>query len=178
MFSIFSNMYPETAPTFIALFIFGSIYQAMIVYDTLAQQNTVQLGGLCAFATCLCIYAVLQTKVFGDVVLSLHAYEPKAPRVAEMLAKFTSMWSLSIVTATATGAYTLIITLVGFQLHKEFQWTIYRQLNADLVMQRRYFTFKVRNNYYATEPKTHLVLTYHRFTQPCSNLISSSFLAL
>jgi hypothetical protein len=52
--------------------------------------------------------------------------------------------SLSIVNAVVTGLYTLIITLIGFKLYTEFQWTVYRQLNADWAMQRRYFTFKVR----------------------------------
>ena len=129
----------RTIPTFLTLLIFGFIYQCLLLYETLAQRNTIQLIGLCAYAACLCIYAGLQVQEIQgaiDNLISIQHIDSNSEFV-------TNTQSLALFNAVMTAVYTLAITFVSFKLYNEFQWTIYRQLNADLDMQKRYFTFKV-----------------------------------
>ena len=128
----------KTIPSFLTLLIFGFIYQALLLYDTLAQRNTIQLIGLCIFAACLFIYAVLQIDEVEKVILVLLSFHRLIPASDVYFIR-----PLSIANAVLTGLYTTTIALVSFKLYSEFQWTIYRLLNADLKMQQRYFTFKV-----------------------------------
>jgi hypothetical protein len=128
----------KTIPSFLTLLIFGFIYQALLLYDTLAQRNTIQLIGLCIFAACLFIYAVLQIGEVEKVILALLSGDSLIPA-----SDVYFIQPLSIANAVLTGLYTTTIALVSFKLYSEFQWTIYRLLNADLKMQQRYFTFKV-----------------------------------
>jgi hypothetical protein len=140
------NAEVKTIPSLLSLLIFGFIYQALLLYDTLAQRNTMQLIGLCIFAACLFIYAVLQIQELEKVILVLSEARNGDPaslitspaRGVDFLIR-----PLSIANAVLTGLYTTIISFVSFKLYSEFQWTIYRLLNADLKMQQRYFTFKV-----------------------------------
>ncbi|PMD43066.1 hypothetical protein L207DRAFT_484175 [Hyaloscypha variabilis F] len=128
----------KTIPSFLTLLIFGFIYQALLLYDTLAQRNTIQLIGLCIFAACLFIYAVLQIDEVEKVILVLLSFHRLIPASDVYFIR-----PLSIANAVLTGLYTTTIALVSFKLYSEFQWTIYRLLNADLKMQQRYFTFKI-----------------------------------
>lgn len=134
----------KTIPSFLTLLIFGFIYQALLLYDTLAQRNTIQLIGLCIFAACLFIYAVLQIQEVEKVTLGL-IESGNGDRASLMPTSdvYFFIRPLSITNAVLTGLYTTIIAFVSFKLYSEFQWTIYRLLNADLKMQQRYFTFKV-----------------------------------
>lgn len=129
----------KTIPTFLALLTFGFVYQVLLLYDTLAQRNFIQLGGLCIYAACLGVYTILQIRQIQEAVEELvqigYIKPTKTPS--------STMRSLSIVNSVVTAIYTFIITFSTFKLYHEFQWTIYRQLNADLDMQKRYFTFKV-----------------------------------
>jgi len=136
----------KTIPSFLTLLIFGFIYQALLLYDTLAQRNTIQLIGLCIFAACLFIYAVIQIQEVEKVILVLSGGGPGNGDHASLIPAsnvYFFMRPLSIACAVVTGLYTTVIAFVSFKLYSEFQWTIYRLLNADLKMQQRYFTFKV-----------------------------------
>ncbi|KUJ10469.1 uncharacterized protein LY89DRAFT_710737 [Mollisia scopiformis] len=125
----------KAVPTFLSLLIFGFIYQALLLYDTLSQRNMIQLGGLCAYSASLCVYTILQIQQVEKVVIVLETAAGPATLI--------NMKHLTYANASLTGLYTAIIICVSFKLYGEFQWTIYRQLNADLAMQKRYFTFKI-----------------------------------
>ncbi|KAK0102294.1 hypothetical protein ONS95_005917 [Cadophora gregata] len=124
-------------PSFAILFIIALTYQALLVYDTLAQKNTMQLLGLCFYAACLCVYAGLQ---YNQVDRAVEALE-----VEGWVGR--SAWSIlkpSLITIILiTGLYLVAICCISVKLYGEFQWTIYKQLNADLDMQNRYLDFKI-----------------------------------
>lgn len=124
----------------LVLLIFGFIYLALLLYDTLAKKDTVQLGGISFFAACLFGFTTIQVdQVINELILlsdqGLIAHD-------DSLANIRSM---TTVIAAMTGFYTMVTMFLGTKLYSEFQWNVYRLLNADLAMQRRYFTFKVSN---------------------------------
>ncbi|KAH7351252.1 hypothetical protein BKA65DRAFT_536255 [Rhexocercosporidium sp. MPI-PUGE-AT-0058] len=126
-------------PTSIDLFILGFVYQSLLIYDTLAQRNTMHLFGLCFYAACLCVYAGLQYIQVDQVLQALMSQD-----VLESGATINvTLLSLLKANIFISGFYVLAICGISYKLFGEFQWSIYRLLNADMAMQKRYFFFKI-----------------------------------
>lgn len=128
----------SAGPTFFILLIFGFVYQALLLYDTLAQRNTIQLFGLCIYAVCLFIYAALQVDEVHRVSVALEEIGDVSPDNSSWI----TTKPLVLANASITALYLIVVVFISFKLYAEWQWTLYRELNADLAMQRRYFTFK------------------------------------
>ena len=130
----------KSIPTFLSLLIFGFLYECLLLYDTLAQKNMMQLIGLCFYATCLFIYTAIQWDEIQKTVKMLNEFD--------LLSHNDPTWSqmkpLLTANACITAIYVLFISFVAWKLYDEFRWKIFKQLNADLAVQRRYFAFKVR----------------------------------
>ena len=120
-------------PTFLALYIFGFLYQLVLVYDALRLKNTIQVIGLCLFNVALLIYAAVQSEQIKDSING-------APRAIEFWHN-TRPYLLAIPCILAVG--TVLMTIVARKLYDEFAWTIYKHISADLKMKRRYLTFQV-----------------------------------
>ena len=118
-------------PTFLALYIFGFIYQLVLVYDALRLKNTIQVIGLCMFNVALLIYAAVQMDQIGKTgdPIALEVYHDTKP------------YLIAIPCILALG--TVLMTFVARKLYDEFAWTIYKHISADLRMKRRYLTFQV-----------------------------------
>lgn len=126
-----------TIPTFLALYIFGFIYELLLVYDALRLKNTIQVIGLCVFNLALLIYAAVQMDQIQDAVnalialneINLNAWPDSKPFL--------------IAIPCVIGVGTVLLSIVAWKLYDEFAWTIYKHISADLRMKRRYLTFQV-----------------------------------
>ena len=127
----------RTIPTFLTLYIFGFIYQLILVYDALRLKNTIQIIGLCIYNVGLLIYAAVQLDQIKQAVWTLGGTNNID----------TTIWSeaqpflLAIPCIIALG--TVLLSVVAWKLYDEFAWTIYKHISADLKMKRRYLTFQV-----------------------------------
>ena len=132
----------KSIPTFLSLLIFGFFYQCLLLYDTLAHKNTMQLIGLCFYAICLFIYSAIQWDEIEKTLDVLYATTDR-----QIFLDASAWWEIKpLLTANAclTAIYVLFISFATCKLYDDFQWKIFKQLNADLEVQRRYFAFKVR----------------------------------
>lgn len=124
-------------PTFLALYIFGFIYELLLVYDALRLKNTIQVIGLCVFNLALLIYAAVQMDQIQDAVnalikdneINLNAWPDSKPFL--------------IAIPCVIGVGTVLLSVVAWKLYDEFAWTIYKHISADLRMKRRYLTFQI-----------------------------------
>ena len=132
-----------------------------------------QLIGLCIYAICLCIYNVLQWQEIEealDFFLQYGLILPDGPT-------WSDMKPLVVANASITAIYVLFVSFVTWKLYDEFQWKIFKQLNADLIVRRRYFTFKVRDRAIITYPFPDRGMIVHavpRSLPPFSSLMCSS----
>ena len=120
-------------PTFLALYIFGLLYQLVLVWDALRLKNTIQVIGLCLFNVALLIYAAVQSQQIHDQI------QDTPPARAFWHA--TKPYLIAIPCILALG--TCLMTVFARALYNEFAWTIYKHISADLKMKRRYLTFQV-----------------------------------
>lgn len=127
----------HTIPTFLTLYIFGFVYQLVLVYDALRLKNTIQIIGLCLFNTALLLYAAVQMTQINDAVNDLEPLNDiKATAWASM-----KPFLIAIPCVIAVG--TIALSFVARKLYDEFAWTIYKHISADLKMKRRYLTYQV-----------------------------------
>jgi hypothetical protein len=158
----------RTIPTYLAVFMFGFIYQLILVYDALRQKNTIQVIGLVLYNLGILIYAAIQFDQINDAVKSLEA--------ANSLTDFDVWQEIRaelIALPCLMAVATIFMAFIAWKLYDEFAWTIYKHISADLRLKRRYLTYQVCR-YLAHG--IGLPTDKTRFTLPSSSSTSSSSL--
>jgi hypothetical protein len=126
-----------TIPTYLAVFMFGYIYQLWLIWDALRLKNTIQVIGLVLYNVGLLIYAAIQLDQIRDAVASLVAHQFIV----------TDFWPdiqpYLIALPCVMGLGTVLFALIAWKLYDEFAWTIYKHISADLRLKRRYLTYQI-----------------------------------
>lgn len=137
--------YRQTIPTFLTLYIFGFLYQLLLVWDALRLKNTIQVIGLCIYNLGLLIYAAVQMDQIDeaqDYLKGRQGNKPGAPAIDLDVWSGCRPFLIAIPCVIAVG--TICMSFVARKLYDEFAWTIYKHISADLRMKRRYLTYQVR----------------------------------
>lgn len=131
----------KAIPVYLTLFIFGFLYQVVLVYDSLRLKNTIQVLGLCCYNGGMLIYASIQYDQVNKAIAELGAppYDYIKPD--------TDVWSqiqpYLVASPCVIAVFTVGLTFIAWKLYDEFAWTIYKHISADLRMKRRYLTYQV-----------------------------------
>ncbi|KAJ5098655.1 hypothetical protein N7532_005656 [Penicillium argentinense] len=123
--------------SFLGLYIFALFYELALSYDALRRKNTFQLTGLCICNFGLFLYGGIQMKEIHETISNLSGTARSGSRLWR-----TYLIELILV-PVFLGVCTVIMAFVTWKLRAEFSWTIYKSINADLQMSRRYFTYQV-----------------------------------
>ncbi|KAJ8096586.1 hypothetical protein POJ06DRAFT_263935 [Lipomyces tetrasporus] len=132
-------------PTYLALFIFGEVYQLVLSWDALRLKNTIQVIGLCMFNTAVLVYAGIQYEQIKQAASLLSAMRLDDASDGYVLA--SSAWGdmkpflIAIIGVIAVAGF--VMAYICFQLYREFGWTIYKQIGADLRMKHRYLAYQI-----------------------------------
>ncbi|RYP78271.1 hypothetical protein DL771_000748 [Monosporascus sp. 5C6A] len=130
---------------YFSLFIFGFIYELILVYDALRLSNMIQIIGLCIYNLALLIYAAFQPGQLKESVVSLEGslimgkvpiIDPSKhvwPRIEPAL--------LALIGVLAVG--TGIVSFIAYKLHTEFAWLVYNIVHADIKMKRKVFALQI-----------------------------------
>ena len=127
----------RTIPTFLTLYIFGFLYQLLLIWDALRLKNTIQVIGLCMYNIGLLIYGSVQMGQIKSAVQGLLDHQDISPDIWNQ----TQPFLVAIPCILALG--TCLLSVAAWKLYDEFAWTIYKHISADLRMKRRYLTFQV-----------------------------------
>lgn len=129
-------------PTYLTLFIFGFVYQLVLVYDSLRLKNTIQVIGLCLYNFGLLIYSAVQVSQISEAVWDLYlntspSYLPEGQLLWPVIHPYL------IAVPVLIGLGTAIMSFIAWKLYDEFAWTIYKHISADLSMKRRFLAFQI-----------------------------------
>ncbi|RMZ76404.1 hypothetical protein DV737_g4851, partial [Chaetothyriales sp. CBS 132003] len=127
----------RTITTFLTLYIFGFVYQLVLVWDALRLKNTLQVFGLVLYNVGLLIYGAVQLGQIHDAVNFLSS----AGQIDADVWNEVKPYLVAIPCVLGLG--TIIMALGAWKLYDEFAWTIYKHISADLRMKRRYLAFQV-----------------------------------
>lgn len=126
----------RSIPSFFALVTLGLVYQLLLVYDTLAHQNTIQVIGLGIYSGALSVYNGIQYNQLRDIVEVLTA-NSVVPRNTWPLLR-----GILVSIIVITASFTFWIQFSAWKLYEEFAWVTLRKVEADLQMRRRYLCFQ------------------------------------
>jgi hypothetical protein len=143
-----ASLYPEaqnsdvsyTIPTYLALFIFGFLYQLVLVWDALRLKNTIQVIGVCIYNVGMVIYASVEISQVDEAVDILEQTVP--PSIEMGTRDVLRPFLVAAPCVLALG--TVLLAGVAWKLYDEFAWTIYKHISADLRLKRRFLTYQVR----------------------------------
>ncbi|KAF2091206.1 hypothetical protein K490DRAFT_34026 [Saccharata proteae CBS 121410] len=127
----------QTVPTYLAVFMFGYIYQLILVYDALRLKNTIQVIGLCIYNVGILVYASIQPDQIDDAVKAL------MDKNLIDLDFYLSIKPFLIAEPCIMAFITLLMSFEAWKLYDEFAWTIYKHISADLRLKRRYLTYQI-----------------------------------
>lgn len=126
----------KTIPTYLALFIFGFIYELVLAWDALRLKNTIQVIGICLYNLGMLIYSAVQMDQVNEAINELGNGDIE-PGTWLTLKPFL----LAAPCVIALG--TVSLSFVAWKLYNEFAWTIYKHISADLRLKRRYLVYQV-----------------------------------
>lgn len=135
------SAYSKTIPTYLTLFIFGFLYQLILVYDSLRLKNTIQVIGLCAYNGGMLIYASLQVDQIKKVIIQLESQKPVGLKANTTL--WTDIQPFLVAVPCIIAFFCLVMSFIAWKLYDEFAWTIYKQISADLRMKRRFLAYQI-----------------------------------
>ncbi|OCK77322.1 hypothetical protein K432DRAFT_122900 [Lepidopterella palustris CBS 459.81] len=132
-----STQQSRTIPTYLAVFMFGYIYQLVLVWDALRAKNTIQVIGLCFYNVGILIYAAIQLDQIKDAARFLDGRN-------EISHGFWHDVNAILIALPCLMAFgTVVLSFIAWKLYDEFAWTIYKHISADLRLKRRYLTYQI-----------------------------------
>lgn len=127
----------RTIPTYLAVFMFGYIYQLFLVWDALRLKNTIQVIGLVIYNVGILVYAAIQFDQIHDASVSLGGKNLLPDdfwfKVKPMLISLPALMAVA----------TLFFAFEAWKLYGEFAWTIYKRISADTRLKKRYLTYQI-----------------------------------
>jgi hypothetical protein len=127
----------RSIPTYLSLLIFGFVYQLVLVYDALANKNTIQVIGLCLMNLGILVYTAIQIDQIKDATNALVGKN----FINGVYWDEVQPYLIALPCIIALGS--VLLSFIAWKLYDEFAWTIYKQISADLRLKRRYLVYQV-----------------------------------
>jgi hypothetical protein len=162
----------KTIPTFLTLFIFGFLYELVVVWDALRMKNTIQVIGVCIANLALMTYTALQVDQIRIALNILGAHGALKPSNTA-----TQVWEdirpYLVAIPAIIGLGSVGMAFVSWKLYQVFAWDILKNIGADYRMKKRFLHYQVRHalEYLFVDAATDL---QSRSISPSSSSISSS----
>jgi hypothetical protein len=135
-----------TIPTYLAIFIFGFLYQLLLVWDALRLKNTIQVIGICLYNLGMMIYAAVEMDQVDEAVQQLL-------KIADIDTRtWTYLEPCLIAVPCVLALGTVLLSLVAWKLYDEFAWTIYKTISADVRLKKRFLTYQVSKVQFQSYP--------------------------
>lgn len=141
----------KTIPTFLTLFIFGFLYELLLVWDALRLKNTIQIIGICIANLALLVYTAIQIDQIEEAITDLGSYNGLKGGYTEsdgtVVSPRDSLWAtvqpflIAIPIVLAIG--TVILSWLAWKLYQVFAWDILKQIGADYRMKKRFLHYQV-----------------------------------
>ncbi|KAG5979754.1 hypothetical protein E4U55_004800 [Claviceps digitariae] len=132
----------KTIPTFLTLFVFGFLYELVIVWDALRLKNTIQVIGVCIANLALLVYTAIQVdQISGAIYILFRANALKFGVTHESLWSQVRAFLISIPAVIALS--TLLMVFISWKLYQEFAWDILKNIGADYRMKKRFLHYQI-----------------------------------
>jgi hypothetical protein len=132
----------KTIPTFLTLFIFGFLYELIIVLDALRMKNTIQIIGVCIANLALLVYAALQIEQI-QVALGILETNGALGQGITSAMLWDDIKAYLIASPVIIAFATINMVYVAWKLYQQFAWDILKNIGADYRMKKRFLHYQV-----------------------------------
>ncbi|KAF9186540.1 hypothetical protein BGZ51_001945 [Haplosporangium sp. Z 767] len=130
------------------LFIVAQVFQLILLCDAMFNKNTIQIIAIVLFNCAMVAYAGVQVKQASDILVRtpgdslpnaiLNLFElPSNPTPYHASLPY-EIAVVSLMVIFATG-----FAYIAYKLYKEFGWSIYKKIGADLAMRDMYKVYQI-----------------------------------
>ncbi|OLN84400.1 UPF0658 Golgi apparatus membrane protein C23H3.04 [Colletotrichum chlorophyti] len=130
----------KTIPTFLTLFIFGFLYELVIVWDALRAKNTIQVIGVCIANLALLVYTAIQVDQIEEAIGQLQNLNALRDPTEDMWAA-VKPYLVAIPCILALG--TIAMAFTAWKLYQVFAWDILKTIGADYRMKKRFLHYQI-----------------------------------
>ncbi|GJJ68181.1 hypothetical protein EMPS_00527 [Entomortierella parvispora] len=130
------------------LFIVAQIFQLILLCDAMWNKNTIQIIAIVVFNCAMVGYAGVQVKQASDILVKttgdsipntiLNLFELPANPTPYHASKPYEIAVIALMVFFASG-----FAFIAYKLYKEFGWTIYKKIGADLAMRDMYKVYQI-----------------------------------
>jgi len=132
----------KTIPTFLTLFIFGFLYELVVVWDALRMKNTIQAIGVCIANLAMLVYTAIQVDQIREALQVLEFNN--ALEQGETVATIWDEVRPYLVAIPAIIALaTIAMGFISWKLYQEFAWDILKTIGADYRMRQRFLHYQI-----------------------------------
>ncbi|OTA04322.1 hypothetical protein A9Z42_0049010 [Trichoderma parareesei] len=132
----------KTIPTFLTLFIFGFLYELIIVLDALRMKNTIQIIGVCIANLALLVYAALQIEQIQVALGILEVNGALEPGTTSAML-WSDIKAYLIASPVIIAVTTIAMVYVAWKLYQQFAWDILKNIGADYRMKKRFLHYQI-----------------------------------
>lgn len=141
----------KTIPTFLTLFIFGFLYELLLVWDALRLKNTIQIIGICIANLALLVYTAIQIDQIHEALTLLGQNDrldggytnDKNVVITPEQALWDEVQGFLIAIPIILAVGTIVLSLIAWKLYQVFAWDILKQIGADYRMKKRFLHYQV-----------------------------------
>ncbi len=135
----------QSIPTFFTLFIFGFLYDLVLVWDALRMKTTLPVLGICIAPVVFLVYTAVQIDQINVAITHLSQNGAVMPNEAGGADLWSTVRPFLIAIPCVIGATTLVMAYIAWKLYQEFAWDILKQIGADYRMKKRFLHYQVRS---------------------------------
>ncbi|KAK2043034.1 hypothetical protein LZ31DRAFT_338165 [Colletotrichum somersetense] len=130
----------RTIPTFLTLFIFGFLYELVVVWDALRAKNTIQVIGVCISNLALMVYTAIQVEQIEEALSQLKDNRSLKHPEDDMWAD-VKPYLVAIPCILGFGSIAMGFT--AWKLYQVFAWDILKTIGADYRMKKRFLHYQI-----------------------------------
>ncbi|RKP13169.1 hypothetical protein BJ684DRAFT_10445 [Piptocephalis cylindrospora] len=124
------------------LFIVAQLFQLILFVDAVRQKNTIQIIGLILYNFVCMAYSILQIVQGNKVFVSMDVPPGTSKEIQDRLASKAGV-VVAIVLAVVMGLFSMSYAIQAWALYKEFGWSVYKKIGADIKMRRKFMIYQV-----------------------------------
>ncbi|KAL1857479.1 hypothetical protein Daus18300_010344 [Diaporthe australafricana] len=141
----------KTIPTFLTLFIFGFLYELLLVWDALRLKNTIQIIGICIANLALLVYTAIQIDQIHEALTLLGKnngldggyVNTAGVQITPQQALWDEVQGFLIAIPIILAVGTIVMSFIAWKLYQVFAWDILKQIGADYRMKKRFLHYQV-----------------------------------
>ncbi|KAF9423024.1 hypothetical protein BGZ94_008449, partial [Podila epigama] len=130
------------------LFIVAQIFQLILLCDAMYNKNTIQIIAIVVFNCAMVAYAGLQVKQASEILV-ITPNDSLSNAIRDIFnnkgnpTPYHASLPYELAVLVLMAIFAVVFAFIAYKLYKEFGWSIYKKIGADLAMRDMYKVYQI-----------------------------------